>query len=327
MYWSAAGTVYVKACRIKGAVILMYHSVPRPADERWIDPRNRICPGAFVTQMRFLARHRRVIPMSRLIDMLDRRDDIMPGTVILTFDDGYRDTMEVAAAILQRYSLPALLYLPTGCVSRGETHWADRLWTLFTQRTRDRLVLDESAPGLHDLSDRETAQRAYTHLAGRLLTALRPEREALLSEIAAQLRAKEAPPCLTLTWDDVRSMRSRFPLFAFGTHTVDHTDLSSHEGGIAESELRQCVTDFQCELGEPPRHFSFPYGRYSRQAAQLAMSHGLRSAVASSSSDLVCRGADPFCLPRVCPPRSLTLFRFWTSGAYPGLTRTLLGRS
>ena len=321
MYWSGAVSLYVRARSIHGAIILMYHSVPPRDHARWIHPCNRVVPETFEAQMRFLARRRRVTSMAELVDQLSAGQRPKLGTVVITFDDGYLDTRDVAAPILERYQFPATLYLPTGYVQRGETQWADRLYTTFASRTRDRFSLSD-----YDASCAVDAQ-SFEQTAEKLLTASYETREKLLEHLADQLKPAAQPPRLTMTWDDVRDMKMRYPLFDIGGHTVDHIDLRTHGGDAARTEIQGCFNDIRRELGEPPRHFSFPYSRSSDETQWMVEEAGFSSAVAAGSNPLIDAGANRFALPRIEPPCSMSLFRFRTSGAYPGLSLALTGRA
>src|SRR5262245_61122877 len=66
LYWSGAAAAYSRATVPQCAVILTYHSVLGPGEERWIDPSNALTSHTFEAQMRFLAGHRRVISLTRL---------------------------------------------------------------------------------------------------------------------------------------------------------------------------------------------------------------------------------------------------------------------
>jgi hypothetical protein len=96
--------------------------------------------------------------MDALVGAIERGERLAEGTVALTFDDGYRDALEVVAPILARYGLPAILYLPTGYVGRGETQWVDRLYTMFAARAHHRLELDGPLPTCFDLRDPKIAR-------------------------------------------------------------------------------------------------------------------------------------------------------------------------
>jgi peptidoglycan/xylan/chitin deacetylase (PgdA/CDA1 family) len=93
------------------AVIVLFHRV----DDRY--PENPItCSRAqFAAFCDFFARYFKVVTLGELLERLERRADISRRLVI-TFDDGYRDNYEVAAAELRKRGLPACFFIPTGFV-------------------------------------------------------------------------------------------------------------------------------------------------------------------------------------------------------------------
>jgi len=66
-----------------------------------------ISPGRFLQHIEFLME--RAIPVVPLTDLQHR-----PGSVALTFDDGYRGVLTHALPVLQRYRLPATVFVVTG---------------------------------------------------------------------------------------------------------------------------------------------------------------------------------------------------------------------
>jgi peptidoglycan/xylan/chitin deacetylase (PgdA/CDA1 family) len=305
----------------------MYHSVARAGAERWIDPRNCVSADLFEAQMDFLARRRNVVGMNELVDALEGGRTPPAGTVLLTFDDGYRDTFDTAAPILARYGLPATLYLATGYVERGETQWIDQLYAIFTRRTRHALELPSLEPGCSDLRIESEASRAYQTAADRLLVATWDDRDNLLAEVRSQLKPSDDPPRLTLTWDEVGKLLSFHPRFDVGVHTRDHVDLVTNGGDTARQEIHACVADVERELCREVAHFSFPYGRTNDELCRIVTEAGLRSAVATEPATLIRSGTNRFAMPRLEAPADRTLFRFWTSGACPDLLTTLTGRA
>ena len=307
-------------------MILMYHSVATSEAAGWIDPSNHVAPCRFAQQLEFLARSRHVISLSALVEHLKRDTPLAPGTVVLTFDDGYLDNLTVAAPLLARWRLPATLFLTTAYIARGAPQWIDSLYSAFRARTRHQLVLSGSSPVVWQLQSPRSRLEAYRALADRLLVADAQRRAQLLAEVWEQLRPAAAPPRLTLTWGDVRTLRRDYPLWDFGVHTAEHLDLSTHVGPAARADLDRSRAEVGQELGTPPQHFSYPYSRATAEARRLVVECGFRSAVLWDRPELVRHGADPHALPRTQPPRSLGLFRFVTSGAYPDLPRALFGR-
>jgi peptidoglycan/xylan/chitin deacetylase (PgdA/CDA1 family) len=248
-----------------------------------------------------------VISMSELVDAIAAGRKLEPGTVVITFDDGYRDNLEVAAPILARYGLPATLYLATNAINDGHL-WIDELYTMFRRKTRDESSLDY--PSLvHDLTSVDVHSRRQK-----------------LTAIEQQLRPSAAPPRLMMSWDEARELRKNFPNLEIGVHTADHLDLAANES-IAHRQIEQSLADVQRELGMRAKHFSFPYGRFSEISQKAVRQLGLQSAVVAGANTLIDAGSNPFALARIVAPQSMALLGFWTSGAYPGLSKALFGRA
>ena len=71
-----------------------------------------VTPAAFEAQMEYLARNGyHVIPLASLVGFLERGEPVPRKSVVLTIDDGYRSTYEVAFPILRKYGFPATVFL------------------------------------------------------------------------------------------------------------------------------------------------------------------------------------------------------------------------
>ena len=260
-------------------MILMYHSVAPDEAAPYIEPANRIDPRTFERQMALLASWGRVVALSALVDEIAADRTPPAGTVCITFDDGYRDNLTVAAPILAKHRLPATLFLATGYVERGEAQWSDTL---------------------HWLSPPDCRR-----LHGYLLEAGHDERMRILD----RLQAEERAPRLMLDWDEARRLVRRYPLFEIGGHTRDHLDLTRHPGE-ARAQIEGCFEDLRRELGVEARHFSYPYGRWCADTRRAVIGAGWRSAVATEPARRVGRSSDRYAMPRVQAPRSMTQLAF-----------------
>ena len=343
-YRSGISSAYawLKEC-FKGqsvASILMYHSVPSADEQPWIDPRNCLSAEQFEAQMQFLAKRRHVVSVDELTKQLMAGEPIRRGTVAITFDDGYLNNLRVAAPILQKYGLPATLYLATAYVNAGENQWIDTLYSAFRARSRHRLSLEMvNRRVVWDLAQVAECEAAYRAIASYLIECLPAERRAILQMIDEQLSPTAYPPRLTMTWDEVRELRSRFPNITLGVHTANHIDLRTHSDRT-DKEMSLSISQVLNETGERPQHLAFPYNRYNEESMSQAAEH-LRSAVAvaddpvvRSSGGAISKRIDSpmpaqtslFALPRLEAPQSLTLLKSWTNGGFPDVTRVLFGK-
>ncbi len=116
--------------------ILMYHSIGQSAEE---GNRLAVTAATFDRQMRFLKEYNyNVISLEELVDLIESRQEIPAKTVVLTFDDGYKDNFTHAFPILEKYQIPATLFIITNEVGRPQD---DRLsWEQIQQMQDSGLI-------------------------------------------------------------------------------------------------------------------------------------------------------------------------------------------
>jgi peptidoglycan/xylan/chitin deacetylase (PgdA/CDA1 family) len=86
--------------------ILCYHRFGAKASKL------TVTPVAFAAQMQYLAKNGyHVLPMSRIEEFLAGRAPLPRKSVIITIDDGYRSTFDVAYPILKQHGFPATVFL------------------------------------------------------------------------------------------------------------------------------------------------------------------------------------------------------------------------
>jgi peptidoglycan/xylan/chitin deacetylase (PgdA/CDA1 family) len=92
--------------------VLMYHKVnDRPAN------RLSVPTGVFDEQMGHLRDSGyEVVSLDAVLDHYTEGVSLPPRAVLITFDDGYRDNLEYALPVLQRYGYPAVVFVPIGYV-------------------------------------------------------------------------------------------------------------------------------------------------------------------------------------------------------------------
>jgi peptidoglycan/xylan/chitin deacetylase (PgdA/CDA1 family) len=100
--------------------VLAYHAVAlsRPED----DPHDlAMTLDTFRAQMDELARTRSVVALA---DAVDGRVPNGKPAVAITFDDGYRGVLELAAPVLKEHGFPATIFVPTAHLG-GRNRWDD----------------------------------------------------------------------------------------------------------------------------------------------------------------------------------------------------------
>lgn len=101
----------------KGVPVLMYHKIDEEKGNDAV-----IAPARFAEQMEYLHKNGyRPLTLGELEAYLDGRAELPPKPVVLTFDDGYRDTYEIAMPLLRKYGFRSTLFIPAADAERRLT--------------------------------------------------------------------------------------------------------------------------------------------------------------------------------------------------------------
>ncbi len=250
----------------------------------------------FAAQMAVLAAHCSVLPLPEAVRRL-RAGTLPPAAACITFDDGYRNNLHVAAPVLQRYGLPATVFVMQHAVEAG-IMWND-LVIEAVRRAPD--TVDLSMIGLGSVDLPPPAGRAP--IVARVLEAFKyrslGERWRDAHGLYQQIVAEPAPR-LMLDEHELRSLAEAG--IEIGGHTVNHPILANLPEDDARREIADGAEWLTRIAGRRPVSFAYPNGRPGRDFnalhMQIAREAGFELAVSTEWS-WATRESDPFALPRV----------------------------
>jgi len=275
--------------------ILIYHRVLREKD--WMRPGT---PTAveFAWKMRMLRRHFTFLPLPEAIRLL-RNGALPPRAACVTFDDGYADNFTVALPILQRYAIPATVFVATGFLDGGRM-WNDTV--VESLRYHPTEVLDLSEFGLPVyVTDTGLARRRAAYDIIMHCKYLEPIRRRDIIESVVG-RTRGLPDDLMLTTTQLRDLHRQG--VEIGGHTCFHPILSSLSLTRAREEIIGGKNQLEDIIGEPLRLFAYPNGRpnqdYLQEHVALVKEAGFEAAV-STQWGVAGPRSDPFQLPRFTP--------------------------
>ena len=183
---------------------------------------------------------------------------------VITFDDGYRDTLQYAVPMLRRHNVPFTIYVAPGLIAGTADLWWEGIERLV--RDRDRLEIkasDTSGSTLEmDCGSLEQKNRAFEILVDHLTIDI-PE-----NQQRKRLRSICEPYNIDLDtllaqemmeWNEIRSL-SQDPQCTLGAHTLNHQALARLGETEARKEVEDGASALKTELGVYPKHFAYPYG-------------------------------------------------------------------
>lgn len=284
-------------------IILMYHRVlPANMVDATVQPGMYVLPETFERHLRFLSARFELGSMIAIDSMTGGRSK-RPGCM-LTFDDGWCDFYEYAFPLLQKYQVPATVFVPTKFIGSDHMFWTDRLARIL--RCLQRISDKNSGQTWSDDPLVKMILRVKTSLPQWIeysINLLKKQREARIEETLDKLAELagwvQKTDQLFLTWNQVREIQ-KSGLVNFGSHTVRHqmlTNLGSKEVQAELQESRQRLTQ---ELAVQPETipFCYPNGNYSMQIKDLVQAAGYSSAC-TTQSGINTPACDRFALKRV----------------------------
>lgn len=276
---------------------LIYHRV-LPQD----DPLRPGEPDAelFSRQMAFLAKHFTVMPLLDAVEAMQRR--MLPKRACcITFDDGYADNLTVALPILERYRLPATVFVATGYLDGGRMFNDAAIELVARVRSPQ---LDFRALGLGSYPTGNVVERRATinALQAHLKYQAPDERNILLARMTELAGCGDLPDNLMLTTGQVKELSDRG--VDIGGHTVSHAILNTLDDEAACREIVEGKRRLESITGRPVKAFAYPNGRpgrdYSAQHVGMLQALGFSVAV-TTAHGVGTAGSDMLQLPRFTP--------------------------
>ncbi len=279
--------------RVGSGTILMYHSI---SDGPSNTPNSilRVSPQNFDSQMCYLKKNADVVSLSEIIQALQhgRKAERL---VAITFDDGYRDNLTSALPILERYDLPATIFLTTDYLDETSFPWWEALESILIN-SKDSSPID-----------------TFYKLAEEFKPAIFNQQTKLLNDLVRlnNVDGYSTPPMLS--WSEAKLLANH-PLITIGAHTVSHPSLSNLESAECRRELSQSKEILEAKLGKPIEFLAYPYGTKidaGEREFSIAAEVQYRAAVTTEPAHLKPRDSgNRFALPRLSVDGRISLYQF-----------------
>ena len=244
-----------------GAILTLHHV--RPPRHYAFQPNRllEVAPAFLEGVLRALRRAKvDLVSLDEMHRRLAERD-FRRRFVCFTFDDGYRDNLQYALPILQKYDAPFALYLPTSFPDRFGELWWLTLEHAIARSDRISLVMD-GADRRYECDSTEAKYALYEHLYWWLrgLDSEDDLRRAV-NDLGARYGVDQAAlrDELCMTWSEIEELAAD-PRATIGAHTVNHVMLRKASDAAVRREMRESASVIEAALGKRPAHFSYPVG-------------------------------------------------------------------
>lgn len=282
LHFSGADSMLAPFTRGVGAIFILHHVCPdRPGA---VEPNRdfKVTPQFLVQVIQQVrATGFEVVSLDeahfRLVEGESRRP-----FVCFAFDDGYRDVLEHAYPIFQRYDLPFAVYVPTDYPDgHGELWWA-ALERVIIKVGALEVKIDGAQRRLRCAMPSEK-EWAYQTLYRWLRSIEESDARAFVRDlcVGADVDMTALGRELMMSWDQIRELAGD-PRVTIGAQTRRHHALAKLTLAEARAEIEESVRRVERETGMACRHFCYPYGDAAsagQREYDLVRELGLKTAV------------------------------------------------
>jgi peptidoglycan/xylan/chitin deacetylase (PgdA/CDA1 family) len=288
----------------KSPVILGYHTIETPEFLRRVLGIG-FSAKEFQRQIEYLAKNQTVISMTDFLQWFSENRPLPDNSVMITFDDGYRDVYEIAKPILERRGLPATVFVTTGVIDTGKSIWTNRLHSMIdrSKRKEVRLLLPGYQEQIYRFDAAASSRESALTLAGRMKKMSPSVREESLRNLASVLEVDtEYDPIELLpmlTWKQIGELAGAG--FTIGSHTVTHPILAHCDEKELHYELEASRLAIESHAGIKCEVLAYPNGQigdYDKETASAARAAGYCAGFAFHGG-VPDRTRDPFGIPRL----------------------------
>jgi peptidoglycan/xylan/chitin deacetylase (PgdA/CDA1 family) len=248
--------------------VLLYHRVDDGPDVHGLN----VTPPRFAAQLAWLRANASIVPLEELLE--GDPDRLPDRAVALTFDDGYRDNLEVVLPLLEPHATPATFFATTQHLDQDGEYWWDALEriVLAPEGRPAALALTVGAERLQfPMATHEERLAAHGALHRRLVHAGASERDAVMAALGSW-GGGEAPRYRPMREDALRRL-AQCPHAAIGAHTVSHLALPDQPADVQAAEMLGSRDRLASLCGRPISCFAYPYGAVDGAVARLARRH------------------------------------------------------
>ncbi|MGO9466506.1 MAG: polysaccharide deacetylase family protein [Isosphaeraceae bacterium] len=292
-----------------GLTVVTYHRIAEPAANPFYDPVISATPDSFRAQINWLCNRTRILTLDELIDRAQDGSLGHEPTVLVTFDDGYRDNFDVAVPILAERNVPATFFIPTAFFETPHLPWWDEIAyvikrTQISRFTLQRSLAERACPLEIDL-EMMARNTAIITIIRAVLDDTIDDTRRFLDQLAARAEvavdAESLGRSLFMNWDQLRRLAESGAEFTIGSHSHSHSNLARLDVDSQRRELTESKQILETRVGREIKAFAYPYGwpgTFTSGTKAIVAEAGYRLAFASREGVTRAGSFDPLEISR-----------------------------
>jgi len=294
--------------------ILMYHGVTDQSLPVWA----QVQKDEFELQMQYVSENCKPISFEQAVKYIRGKIKFPDNSVVITFDDGFKNNFTSAYPILKKYNIPATIFITTSMVDKDNQYegmiWPDYVQSLFLETNKTKIEISQLKTGILPLNTVQDKIAAKNNICSLLKRIPSDQKYKLINWLKEQLDvasfSQKSNLFLGLSWDEIEQM-DREGLISFGAHTINHEILSQIPTDRIHHEIMGSKEIIEKHLDKKITLFAYPNGQpedFNEEAKRIVVKNF--QAVPSSIEGLSGHDDDLYLLRRLPIGNDTTLWQF-----------------
>lgn len=252
---ASTGLFVLGRCRTRSALrIFTYHGVERCDDPVLNFDKLQIGPELFEKHIAWISSRYKTISGTEFLAAVKAGGKWPDRAALVTFDDGYANNLEVAAPILKKYNVPAVVFVATGFVEATEKPWWYALRAQHSTLNTEHPTSKDKNYGKHQLEVKQIERDLVTKPRTEQIASL--QAEAVSLDVFAFMNPEQLQELGNYN-------------VAIGLHGHAHLACGVESPELIKEDLKTCQDKLR-EWGiEPLPVFAYPYGSLHPEPASL----------------------------------------------------------
>jgi len=247
-----------------------------------------VTPKNFESHLKIVSEFYNPISLKELEKQIKEKN-IKNKSIVITFDDGYVDNFDFAMPLLEKYKIPATIFVTTHYVNKNQEPWWDEL----------EKVLPEDPSWDVTKNIFNNYQKKYIELHKKLKPLSMGEKENIVSQLASKNKKSCREDYRIVNSDELKKLNlSKF--IEIGSHSVTHPQMSMQNIHEQIYEIKESKKYLEDIIQTSITSFSYPFGTpndIGPLTPELLEKNGYTVATANSP-DFITKNTDPLMLPR-----------------------------
>ncbi len=235
--------------------ILVYHRIAE-GESNFDRDTVSATPKNFRKQMVYLKKNYDIISFADYMLYLKNNKKLPKNSLIISFDDGYKDNFLHAYPYLKNNKIPATVFLATGYINSKKLFWWDKV-AFMIHNTKEKSVVFNGVK--YSTNSNNKTEDTIKKILGQLKSVDEKTKESLISNLQKKLKVvPKNKKDMFLSWDNIREMSKNN--IEFGSHTESHNILTRIPLEKAESEIKKSKSKIEKEISKSVVSFCYPNG-------------------------------------------------------------------